>query len=79
MGNAIAAQIYSAMDKKLNVEKSLEAGKLDKIREYLRKNVHQYGMSKTAEEFLVDITGEGFNPRYYIEYLTGKFTELFVR
>ncbi len=79
VGNAIAAQIYAAMDKKLDVNKCLEAGKIDKIGEYLKKNVHQYGMSKTAEEFLVDITGEGFNPEYYIEYLTKKFTGLFIR
>lgn len=79
VGNAIAAQIYAAMDKRIDVEKCLETRRMDKIREYLRKNVHQYGMSKTAEEFLVDITGEGFNPKYYIEYLTKKFTELFIR
>ncbi|MBQ9886367.1 MAG: carboxypeptidase M32 [Lachnospiraceae bacterium] len=78
VGNAIAAQIYAAMDKKINVEKCLEKKNIKKIREYLRENVHRYGMSKTADEFLKDITGEEFNPDYYIEYLTGKFTGLFM-
>lgn len=78
VGNAIAAQIYAAMNREIDIDNCLEKGEIYKIREYLRENVHQYGMSKSANEFLKDITGEEFNPQYYIDYLTDKFTKLFL-
>ena len=48
LGNAFGAQIYHQMKKELPVEKLLEAGNLGEIREYLRKNIHQYGKLKDS-------------------------------
>ena len=47
------------------------------IREYLGEHIHKYGASKTSQELLKETTGEGFNPDYYIEYMTKKYTELY--
>ena len=73
LGNAFGAQIYHQMKKELPVEKLLEAGKLGEIREYLRKNIHQYGKLKDSRQILRDMTGEDFNPSYYVAYLEEKY------
>ena len=53
------------------------AGKLDVIREYLRKHVHRYGKMKDSREILKDMTGEDFDPKYYVEYLEKKYRKLY--
>ena len=77
LGNAFSAQIYYQMKKDIPVETLLEEGKITEITDYLRTRVHQYGRSKTARELLFDITGEEFNPKYYIDYLTEKYRNLY--
>ena len=59
------------------LSKQLEEGKLDVIREYLRKHVHRYGKMKDSREILKDMTGEDFNPQYYVEYLEEKYRRLY--
>ena len=73
LGNAFGAQIYHQMKKELPVEKLLEAGNLGEIREYLRKNIHQYGKLKDSRQILRDMTEEDFNPSYYVAYLEEKY------
>lgn len=77
LGNAFAAQIYHAMKKEIDVEACLKAGKLEEIREYLRKYIHCFGKVKTSRQLLKDITGEDFNPNYYISYLKEKYGALY--
>lgn len=47
------------------------------IREYLRKHVHRYGKMKDSREILKDMTGEDFDPKYYVEYLEKKYRKLY--
>ena len=77
LGNAFSAQIYNQMKKDINVNKLLEEGNIKEIVQYLNTHVHQYGRSKTAKQILFDVTGEEFNPKYYIEYLTEKYSTLY--
>ena len=68
----MAAQLYAHMDREMNVEELLRKGDLDRISGYLRERVHRFGASKGMEELLLEITGEGLNAEYYIEYLRKK-------
>lgn len=77
LGNAMASQIYHQMTKDLDVPGLLENQEMGKIAEYLRERIHKYGASKTMNEFLEDITGEPFNPQYYIDYLKKKYRGLY--
>ncbi len=77
LGNAIAAQIYHAMEKEVDIDQSLRSGDLKPIREYLRKHIHQYGTMRETKKLLLDATGEEFNPDYYIHYLKDKYTKLY--
>ena len=77
LGSAFAAQFFAQMQKDIDVDGFLEAGRFDKIALWLKENVHQYGSSKSYDEILLKATGETFNPRYYTEYLVEKYTTLY--
>lgn len=77
LGNAFAAQIYHTMKKELPVEELLRKGKIAEITAYLREHIHQYGASKEPREMLKALTGEEFNPDYYIQYLKEKFEQVY--
>lgn len=77
LGNAFAAQIYHQMKKDLDVDSLLKNKKINKIIQYLRKNIHQYGAVRTPRNMLKDLTGEEFNADYYIAYLNEKYKKLY--
>ncbi len=77
LGNLYSAQISSVMEKEIDVESSLESGNLINILNWLRKNIHIHGASKTASELAVDITGEKLNPEYFKKYLENKYKQIY--
>lgn len=77
LGSAIGAQLIHQMEKDLNVDELLEKGKFNKITAYLKKNVQHYGALYNFEEIMKLATGEGFDPKYYIDYLKDKYTKLY--
>ncbi len=77
LGSAIAAQICHHMETVMPLQDYLEAGNLKPIREYLKEHIHKYGETKNTQELLKDMTGEAFNPDYYIKYLTDKYSKLY--
>ncbi|MDE7299333.1 MAG: carboxypeptidase M32, partial [Lachnospiraceae bacterium] len=79
IGNAVAAQIYSFMHREIKVGECLENSDLAPIREYLRKHIHRYGSTKNMNELLSEMTGEQLNVDYYIDYLTEKYTKLYLQ
>ncbi len=77
LGSAFGAQMYAHMKTQMDFDGLLEAGQLGEIREYLRKNVHQFGKIKTSRQILKDMTGEDFDPQYYVDYLKEKYGRLY--
>jgi len=77
LGSAIAAQIYDYMKQAMPFEQYLKDGNLLPIRDFLKEKIHQYGKSKTTNELLLAMTGEEFNPDYYIKYLKEKYQKLY--
>ena len=77
LGSAFAAQMYAHMKKVMDVDGLLEAGQIEPVREYLREHVHRFGKVRTSRQILRDMTGEDFNPRYYVDYLKEKYGKLY--
>lgn len=77
LGNAFASQIYHQMNKDLDMKDLLEKGDFEAINGYLREHIHQYGASRSTKRILEDLTGETFNPEYYITYLKDKYKEIY--
>lgn len=77
LGSAYSAQIFNTMKKELDIAKILKNGELYKIREWLAKKIHKYGKLKDTEEIIKAVTGEGLNPKYYIDYLKEKYNKIY--
>lgn len=77
LGSAIAAQIYYHLGTVMPMKEYLKTGNLKPIQAYLKEHIHRFGETKNTQELLKDMTGEGFNPDYYIAYLTEKYSALY--
>ena len=43
----------------------------------MTEHVHRHGRRYTREQLLQNATGEGLEPRYYIEHLSSKYSEIY--
>ena len=77
IGSAYGAQILASMKKDLNVEELTAAGNLAPITAWLADKIYRFGKRKTPAELLQGACGAAFDPAFYIEYLTKKYTELY--
>ena len=77
LGNAYGAQILAHMKKELDFDGLIAAGNIEPITLWLREHIHKYGMLKTPAELIRSASGEDFDPRYYTDYLTKKFSALY--
>jgi carboxypeptidase Taq len=78
LGNLYAAQFYYTMKKDIaNFDEVVETGQFDVIREWLRSNIHQYGMLYTPNELIQRVTGEALNASYLVKYLEEKYTKVY--
>ncbi|WP_233573247.1 carboxypeptidase M32 [Leptotrichia sp. OH3620_COT-345] len=77
LGSAYAAQIYNAISKKIDINGKMKKGDFTEINNELKEGIHKYGKTRTPEELLVNMTGEPFNPKYYIDYLKEKFSLIY--
>lgn len=77
LGSAYSAQFFNTMKQQIDVDSLLENNQFDVIAKWLKDNIHYHGGSKTANEILLEVTKEEFNPKYYIEYLQDKYRKLY--
>lgn len=78
LGNLYAAQFYHAASKQLpSLEKDLKAGNFSSLREWLRTSIHQHGKRYSSEALVEKVTGEALNAKYFTEYLTKKYSEIY--
>ena len=78
LGNAIGAQIYHWMQKKIDIKDCLRKGDLAPIRNMLTEHIYRYGATRNTAQLLEGMTGEPFNPVYYIQYLEEKYRNLYL-
>ena len=78
LGSAYDAMFVPAMcGDGIDVAAACASGDLAPVREWLRRNIWQWGRAKDAPELIQDSCGMPFNARYYCNYLEAKFTELY--
>ncbi|MBM7703266.1 carboxypeptidase M32 [Metabacillus iocasae] len=78
LGYMYAAQFKKTMLQDLpNFDELLESGEGHVIREWLTERIHQYGSMKKPLEILNDVTGEGLNAQYLIDYLEEKYRRVY--
>lgn len=78
LGNLYAAQFYKAAASDiLNLEEEIAKGEFAHFLEWLRKNIHLHGKFYKAEELCRNLTGEGLNSKYFIDYITRKYSRIY--
>ncbi|MFD1018439.1 carboxypeptidase M32 [Thalassobacillus hwangdonensis] len=77
LGYMYAAQMYGSMLQDVDVDKVIRAGDFTVIKEWLTKNVHQYGSMKKPLDIMHDVTGEKLNPDHLVNYLTNKYSKIY--
>ncbi len=77
LGSAYGAQMLKVMEKELgDIWQDVEQGDLTRITGWLREHIHQYASFKKPGQLFEDACGT-FDPTYYTDYLTEKFTKLY--
>lgn len=77
LGSAFAAQMLQFIKKSMDFEGLLEKGEVEVIVQVLKRHIHRFGKMRDSRRLLKDMTGEDFNPRYYVEYLKEKYGKLY--
>lgn len=78
-GNLYAAQFYAAMKKAIpDIDKQIAKGELHQIRSWLNKHIHAHGKTYTAAALVKKVTGEDLNSRYFADYLTEKYSKIYL-
>ncbi|WLD91748.1 carboxypeptidase M32 [Alkalihalobacillus sp. AL-G] len=78
LGYIYAAQLKEAMLKDLpDFNEKLAGGNLLPIKEWLTEKVHKHGKTKQPIEIIKDVTGEGLNAKYLINYLNTKYRNVY--
>ncbi len=78
IGNVMASQFYQAAGQQLpELESGLARGEYAPLRGWLTDNIYQFGRTYTPHELLMRVTGRGLDPQPYLDYLSGKYGELY--
>ncbi|MDE2995717.1 MAG: carboxypeptidase M32 [Bacteroidota bacterium] len=78
LGNLMSVQLFEAARNDLgDLDAQIGRGEFGPLLGWLRANVHQWGRRKTAEQILIDSTGSGLAAGPWVQYIRGKFGELY--
>ncbi len=77
IGSAYAAQIAKSMEKDIEVSALISKGNLQPIVDWLTEHVYKYGSLLTPKEVINVCCGKEFDPNFYVDYLTQKYTEIY--
>ena len=78
LGNLVSGQLWSAIHAAIpDIEGRIGRGEFADILEWLRANIHRHGRKYLPNELVQMATGEPLTSRYYLDYLTGKYGEIY--
>ena len=78
LGNLYAAQFLGKMRADVpDMDDRIRSGEYFAVLDWLRANVHAPGASYLPDELCRRVTGEPLDARYFLEYLTRKYSEIY--
>ena len=79
IGSIAAAQLFHYCQQDIpDIESKIEKGDFQPIKDWLKVKVHQHGRRYSSlDSMLEDQLGEPLNPKYFIDYLTSKYSDLY--
>ena len=77
LGSAYGAQMLTCMEGDIDVWGSVAAGDLSPVTAWLREKIHRHGQLLTPAQLVENACGGPFDPKYFVDYLKGKFGALY--
>ena len=79
IGAIAAAQLFEYCSKDIeDIDNNIESGDFEPIKAWLKEKVHKHGKRyESLDSMLKDQLGEELNPKYFIDYLTTKYSDLY--
>ncbi|PSQ35745.1 carboxypeptidase, partial [Halobacteriales archaeon SW_10_66_29] len=77
LGSVVAAQLDAAIRDDLDVDGLVREEQFEPIHEWMTEQVHQHGQRYTTPELIERATGEELSAEPFVEYLHGKFEDLY--
>jgi carboxypeptidase Taq len=78
LGNLYAAQFFHTAKKKNKaLEDEIARGNLKSLKAWLNKEIHWVSKVELPNEIVQRVTGEPLNSQYFVDYLWGKFGEIY--
>ncbi|WP_305767654.1 carboxypeptidase M32 [Candidatus Epulonipiscium viviparus] len=78
LGNIYGGQFLERLEKELgSIDDILVNNEISKITQWLTKNIHQYGKTKTPAEIIKDTCGATVDAAPIIKYYTTKYSQLY--
>jgi len=78
LGNILAAQFYEkALLTHPEIPEQIQLGQFKTLHGWLQKKIYQHGYKFTAPELVDQVTGGAMSIEPYLEYLKGKYGELY--
>ena len=77
LGSVVAAQLDAAIREDLDVDGLVREEQFEPIHEWMTEQVHQHGQRYTTPELIERATGEELSAEPFVEYLRGKFEDLY--
>lgn len=78
LGNIYSAQFNHAAHVQISgLENKIAKGEFLELGEWLRKNIHVHGELYLPEHLILRVTGEKPSPKYFIDYLNKKYSEIY--
>jgi len=77
VGTAYGSQLIHTIKKGIDIDAAVRNEDLSPITNWLKENIHEKGVLLMPDELLKQATGESFDPKYYVDYLSEKFTDLY--
>jgi len=78
LGNLISTQLFASVRRALpDLDEQFRRGEFAPLLNWLRENVHGYGSKYLPEEVILKATGEKLTSRYYVDYMTQKYGDIY--
>ena len=78
LGNLYSAQFFAAAKRDLPaLDDEMARGDFSKLLQWLREKIHAHGKMYSAQELVKRATGEKLNSKYFADYLSRKYGEIY--
>jgi len=74
LGTLNAAQLFAAAQQQIpGLNDDLQAAEYGRLLSWLREKIHRHGRRYSADELMMQATGETTQARYFLDYLKAKY------